>query len=760
VRPTLSLVVAGLVLAVLLFARSSWAWAGNLAEDASIVASKDVDRAERIHDGRAAEEGGLWNSTVTARFRGKDAFVVFDLGTERPIDALWIQADNDDDYQVDTSLDGAAFDVAWQSGPGSDSGLRARFASGLGLRTRYLRLRAVGGDGNYGVSELQAFETTPDPFPPDVPRVSGIPIERQAHNAILTFGLALLLFVGVALERFGWRFTALAAFAPLLAGYRLVVSIPPGWPLEPDTVSLLRGTVGLVAAVAVARETFGPERFRPDRRAIVGTLAVCAAAAVACFYNLGTPQFFDVAQGRPTFVHYLDLRQYYPTAKYFHEIGYRHVYEADIAAYLEDAPDARMENIADLPMRDLDTHEIFTIGALRPKIESSKARFSPARWEEYKSDARFLRNTMGTNVWLSFLLDYGGNATPVWIGIAHVLFGLGPASEKLFLLTGLFDPLLLGAMFFAIGRTFGVRTALVCMVIFGTNDFIMYGSDWAGATLRHDWLAYLGLGACALRRERWILGGALIGAAATIRAFPGVALVGVLVAPSLWAVQYFRDNKTWPTLAMVREKSSYVIRVLFGAALTICTLVALSMTIVPAAAWLDWSRKVALLSAEVHQSHVGLRSVIGGWTDEQPDILRERAVLFATCIAALLGMIVLACRKRGPSQAAMLALLVVPVAMYPANYYMHLIFLMPIGATVVLRGEREDAPVRIARAQAWIVLLLLSFAQYFAALEGSFALHFFVESAMLIATMVAFLWVIAASPDSTPGGWSSTSRVS
>src|SRR6185436_2329200 len=87
------------------------------------------------------------------------------------------------------------------------------------------------------------------------------------------------------------------------------------------------------------------------------------------------------------------------------------------------------------------------------------------------------------------------------------------------------DLLLLVGMFAAIGRCFGSRAMFVCMVIFGANDFIMFGTNWAGSTLRHDWLAYLGFAACALKRQRWALGGALLAFATMIRAFPVLALM-------------------------------------------------------------------------------------------------------------------------------------------------------------------------------------------------------------------------------------------
>ena len=68
----------------------------------------------------------------------------------------------------------------------------------------------------------------------------------------------------------------------------------------------------------------------------VGVLGLCAGLSFLSFYNLGQPQFWDARRRQTTFAHYLDLRQYYPTAKYFKEIGYRDIYVADMAAYREE----------------------------------------------------------------------------------------------------------------------------------------------------------------------------------------------------------------------------------------------------------------------------------------------------------------------------------------------------------------------------------------------------------------------------------------
>ena len=285
-------------------------------------------------------------------------------------------------------------------------------------------------------------------------------------------------------------------------------------------MSLARATWALVAAVAVLRECFPPARHHPDRRVTLGVLGLCAGLSFLSFYNLGQPQFWDARRGQTTFAHYLDLRQYYPTAKYFKELGYRDIYVADMAAYREE-PGVDTQRVNRMPMRDLDTLSMSTVGDREDQIQRVKSHFTPERWEAYKRDSRYFREVMGTSHYLETMHDMGGNATPVWMSIAYLLFNAMPPSNGAFLFTAVFDLVLLLLTFVMIGRCFGLRTALVAMVIFGSNDFIMYGTNWAGSTLRHDWLAYLGLGACALKRERYALGGALAGGGGDDPGVPG-----------------------------------------------------------------------------------------------------------------------------------------------------------------------------------------------------------------------------------------------
>src|SRR5205814_5157598 len=212
-----------------------------------------------------------------------------------------------------------------------------------------------------------------------------------------------------------------------------------------------------------------------------------------------------------------------------------------------------VESMGNLMMRDLVSLRSSTVAHERPAILGASARFTPERWEAYKRDSRAIRQAMGAEEFLAMMRDHGANATPVWMSLAHLLFTVVPPTHAGFSITALFDLVLLVGMFAAIGRVFGSRAMWVCMVVFGANDFIMFGTNWAGSTLRHDWLAYLGFAACALKREKWTLGGALLALSTMIRAFPALALVGAAI-PSLWTLwEHRRAHGRLPPLAELRS---------------------------------------------------------------------------------------------------------------------------------------------------------------------------------------------------------------
>jgi len=696
--------------------------------------ARQVERAQTLTDGSATPEGASWNTSRTAVLEQEGALVVYDLGAVRQIRAAWLQGDNNDSYILSVSEDGRTYRPLWTARPVQSGGNRARWSENLHGSGRYLRLTARGGDAHYSVSELQVFSAVPATFPPDVPRS----YSTQVRTDIILFGLALMLLVLLSIRRANPRWIALYALMPLVAGWSLVRVLLHSWPAEPRSVSLVRGTIAAVAALVVAWEVFAPKRLAPNRRVVAGTLVVCALGSILAFYNLGRPQFWNNQLQTWSFVHVLDLRQYYATAKYYPEVGYFNLFDADVAAYSEDSG-IPLDKLDQQPMRNLHTGRMSTVGAMRGEIQAAKSRFSPERWTEYKHDERYFRAVMGDKRWLHYMVDLGGNATPVWISVAYVLFNAFPASQSALLGMALLDPLILLLMFAAIWRVFGWRTMLVCVTVFGTTDFVMYGSNWAGAILRHDWLVYLGLGACALKRKRWLAGGVLFGLATSIRAFPAFAVVGASVPALWWIGERWWAERRLPRLREIYAAQKPTFTVGFAAIGTLLVLVGVTSIFLGPDSWSAWFNKIAQLDAESHVNPVGLRTVLVGSTGNAGELLRLRAPLVAAAVLGYVGLLALAYRKKRREQAAMLGLLLLPILMYAANYYEHLICLLPL--LVVDRTHLEDGetpaerPVDATDAWVWMSLLLMCAAEYFTTLVHDLRLHFYLGSVLLMATI-------------------------
>jgi hypothetical protein len=713
---------------------------GNLLFNLRPLRSDAHRRVEELTDGRKGREGDSWKSLATVPLAGRDTYVVYDLGKPTALAAAWLQGDNNDTYELEGSTDGEHFEPIWLAPVVHQPGLRTRSTTDLHATARYVRLHPKSGDGFFGVTELELFSTVPAGFPGKVPEVRSGSLDAHFRDATVLFGLALM----APLMLYRGAKPSLVVLALLLAGigiYNFVHAYFDALPLDPREVSLVRGTVGLAAALTVAREVFAPKRFPAVRAVILATLGMTGVLGVVCFYNLAQPQFYSRGRDEWTFAHYLDLRQYYTTAKYFRELGYRGIYEADVATYLEDHPE-RKDAVDNIPMRDLHSLKMSTPAQQESRIEAIKSRFTPERWQELKEDERWFRDAMGNSHWLEMLCDFGGNATPVWITIAHFLFEATPPSNLGFTLLGLLDLALLSGMFFAVWRCYGPRTALIVMTVFGANDFIMYGTNWGGATLRHDWLAYIGYGACALRKERWALGGALLALSTMIRVFPALAIAGAALPAALRVSESFVRERKVPAIRELLARERNTVHMLLGAAGMVVVTFAVSAAVLSPAAWPDCLKKVSQLAADNHPASIALRSLIGGWEDNQASVIRNRMPLFVAATLLYVGLVLLAARKRRADQGALLGMILVPVLTYPANYYIHFVFLLPMLATELRPTDAEPRPATLVDAGVWLTLLFMCAGQYFTVMISDLGLHFYFETVVLFTTLTVLLGLL------------------
>lgn len=717
---SLGLVLLALVLAIGCSRRGVHV-AGNLLDGKEPIRVAEVTDPARLTDGIVAVSGDNWESDLTSVFRGGLATVEWDLGRVARVRALYLQGDNNDDFFLAGSEDGATYREIWAAKSVRPVGMQARFTRDIDANVRYLRLTAHGGDPAVSVSEIAAFETPPAEWPPGFRVEAGKRSRFPGENETLLFGIV----AGAVLLLHGSRWPSWARVTgvvlSLLFGYTAFEAIVSSWPPAQPVIDMVRAISAAVAGVAALRVAWRPEEAMP--RVITGTLAAMAFLAMTTFYNMWQPQFDDVQKQGHTWVHTWDMRVYFPTAKYFDEIGYDGLYVASVEAYLEDVPGSSLERLGHTELRDLRTYDMTTVAAVANEIRTVPRRFSPERWAEFKRDMSYFWRTMGPGGYFGSLRDHGGNATPAWIFIAHLMFQHVTASQSSLLLAAALDPLLLLGFFVAALRVFGLRTALVSIVIYGTSTFPWFGSNWAGSTLRNDWMVLVGLGVCALRAERFALGGALLAWGAMIRAFPAMSVFFLVIPALFWAWEIREQEGKLPDVRRILDAQRPLFRALGGAVACVLVLfVASGGRFGFAHAWGEWAHKIGMHAVQPNINHVGLRtlfqydpsktlralSVTGGdWSTLQLETLRARRPIYFVTIALISMLAIAAARGRDLRQASLLGMMLIPVYFYASNYYLHYVFILPL-----LVDYPRDQEGRKLWALIAVVLLAVSVSEY------------------------------------------------
>jgi len=728
------------------------------------VASAGVSHAKQLTDGRVANEGDFWLTNITTRFRDKDAYAIYDLGGPQPIRCVYLQGDNNDFYQVDGSVNGDKFFPMYIGAPASGPGMRMR--SGKIVATaRFIRVHAHGGDGSYALSELGVLRSCPTPWPPDLVRMQSIQLTQSIKERVGLLAVLSIAFVLFVLGRAN-RWVSFASALVLLAFAASIATELFGLFPFPDQEPMIRGLVAAIAAALVLRECLLPKLPQVNRIATGALLAVLAVVAVGCYYHFGAAQFWNAKEGRRTYVHSYDMRHYFPVAKYFNELNFDGLYAGSFAAYLE-LKNQPFESLANQSFRDLRISKMRPAFEMRDHVTEVRSRFSEERWSTFKHDIRFFVDVMGDREFLQNMNDHGGNATPVWLLGAGAILHSVPATEHNLNLMGLIDPAMLALMFFFVGRVFGWRTLGYVLVLFGATDFYQFGSNLMGSMLRQDWLVLLGLGACAFKRERYTLAGGLIAYAGLLRAFPALSALFMLAPALWWLVDQLRTNKRMPTWAELKLAQGPTMRAFVGAAVVVTLLVGTTIAMRGIGSWQSWAEKIRIHEGDVSVNNIGLRNIMafdpaatgqklmearvpdpwGQWDQNFRANLEHRAPIRYALMLAFVGLALLASRGRKPQTAALIGLCLVPVLFYPSNYYLHLIFLLPIALAKV------DEELNQAR---WIFMLcLLCVAQYgtYGWTEGQSDLFFTYQSILLLMTFTLMLIPMAAQ------GWASLRSV-
>ncbi len=672
-----------------------------VATASSLLVDARTTADGRFTDGEVADEGDGWRAPSAVVLRA-ERWPEWDLGASRRIAGGALQGDGNDEYVLSVSEDGTTWTDVHTFPSTTSHGLRTRTGT-FEAHGRYLRLRGEGGDGLYSVSELQLF--------PDAFALWTSPLGRPGPRTPLFYPwAALLLVTAVTLAFVSARSSrAVVAIAAVALVSALVVAMRASVAAEriaPDTLDFIRGVVAASALLAILR-TIPFRRVSPAANSLVtGILTVCAALAVLCFLNFGRPQFHDAGRGAPTFLHHYDMRTYFPIAKYFPELRFDGVYAASAAVVIEEVGLTR--GIGRRTMTDLRTHARPTIAESEEAIREVRARFRPERWSEFVEDMAYFRRAMTDDGFLGTMNDHGGNATPVWFLGARALFVHAPASDVALWSGVVADIVLMLLAFGAIAWAFSPRTALVAMIVWGAMDLYMFGSNWFGAALRHDWMALWAVGLALLKKERFFAAGGVLAYAGLIRVFPIASFLTILSPVAFALVVELRERRRDFSLRAFLAKHRDFVRFCAGALVVGLSLIAVSVMIFGLEAWPLWVKKIALMAGGRGINTVGLTNFV-------TDKVLLNTIAVAVALATLWSV------RRSPlHEAAAFGVTLLPPLFSPMNYYLHALYLL------ALLGSAT-------RVFPWVAALAMCVGCYFTTLvDGGFEAHFDAEAANVL----------------------------
>lgn len=442
-----------------------------------------------VTDGNVAPEGAIWNAPLAIQLDTPAATITYELPQLTTLNAVYIQGDANDTYQVWGSPDGREWKALGRIEPVDGHGLRGRSLFVGGVPVKYLRVGEGIGDNFYSIAEIQAFCQVPQPFPPKLNVVAAPPAavdERPFWNNDTSSRWELILAV--------------------IGGAFLLWSF-------------------------LAKRSGGGRRHRLLRDLGLGALGVISFLT---YFNFGSFHF-------PNYIHGWDTFHYYVGSKYFRELGYDKLYDCVAVA---DAEDPLLRRRVELrKITDLRTNELVTTESILKHPERCKATFSAPRWQSFKKDLTYFRTLETPKRWDEAQTDHGYNGTPVWNIAGSLLANTGQASKSQVMALNLLDPAYLIAACAVIWWAFGWRILCVALLVFATNFPSRF--YWTGgAFLRWDWLFYLVASVCLLKKDRPLLAGLALGYATLLRVFPGFMFVGPIIAA---LVVLFRERRVHPT---------------------------------------------------------------------------------------------------------------------------------------------------------------------------------------------------------------------
>jgi hypothetical protein len=557
---------------------------GNLLAHKSPIAWQEVRRdLSLLTDENVVPEGSQWDATPAVILDTAAATVTWDLGAVTTVRSLAVQADANDTYTIWGSLDGKDYKVMGQIDPVPNHGLRTRTLNVGGMAARFLRVGEGVGDSFYSISEVSAYCQVPTPFPPsmkvvDAPQAATPPkkfFDYWDNDASARWEL----FLALAGILFLWWEKRLSVAGKTTLRQRSKTAV--GRVLAP-----VLGPMGTFFAKVKVRN------------AIVGVMGVLAFFT---YFNFGWFHF-------PNFIHGWDTFHYYIGSKYFKELSYERLYDCVAIA---DSEEPNLRRRVELrKMTNLRTNQVETTADILAHPDRCKQHFTAARWESFKHDLRYFRTLENARRWDDAQTDHGYNGTPVWNILGTILANLAPASRTQILLLDSIDCALILLLSLMIWWAFGWRTLTIALIAFSTN----FPSRWywtGGSLLRWDWLFWMGVAVCLLKKDRFFYAGMALAYSTLLRIFP----IFMFVAPVLAAGYHFYKH---------RQLEKRFMRFFAGAALAVAILMPISVvTAGGISAYPAFVRNTLKHSGTPLTNYMGLRTVVDYRPSEVGRLMRN-----------------------------------------------------------------------------------------------------------------------------------------
>jgi hypothetical protein len=377
--------------------------------------------------------------------------------------------------------------------------------------------------------------------------------------------------------------------------------------LDEDVMTAMKGALALSAIALSVWALVQRLKGQPFPKSTI-------TAVTMAFGALGIVAYISADDlGVTNFVHRWELFHYYLGSKYPEELGYKRLYVCAAVAQSE-LGDAQRAEVVARKIRDLETDVIQPAAPVLEHPEECKRHFTPERWKEFKKDVSWFRFTSNKTFWEGMQTDHGYNPPPVWTMSGHFFGSFFPAAtnESMNVLASL-DTIVFALTFFAIWWAFGLEMCCLSLLFWGTQ-FPANGYFTGGAFLRQDWLLYLVLSACLLRKHYWALAGASLATSALLRVFPAIFFSGIVVVTLVHLYRHKRFAK-------------HHLRVFAGAAAVSVVLVTGSVAVAGSGAYRDFLEHIELHHRTPLTNNMGLSILLSYTAAGRAEVTRDKNLL-------------------------------------------------------------------------------------------------------------------------------------